>query len=309
MRPAIFSTLLLVCFLSCSRNNEETTTTGHLHVLVSESVAPVMIPQVAEFMNLYKERGADVAYTIVRSEAGNRKFIDDTARLIITTIPLTEAQKAVVNKTTDQLVEITVAYQGIAAIVSLQNKVEELSLGQVRDILAGSLTRWGQLHRARVPQGDIHIVLEDSSDVAEYLVHRLTGGSGIRASLRRTHTPLEVVTAVAKDRLAIGFVESCWVDSVKEGTNVLALSADSTLADTTFKPPAESVGKYYDPHPAYLYLNYYPMKRAVYLYARTSTGDFATGFASFVASSAGQKIFLQKGLLPGTQKIVLKPTN
>jgi hypothetical protein len=116
------------------------------------------------------------------------------------------------------------------------------------------------------------------------------------------------VTWVARDRFSLGFVSSCWVDSVKGGTKILALAADSTLADTTFKPPQESVGKYYGPHPAYLYLNYYPMKRAVYLYARTTRGDFATGFASFVASSAGQKIFLQKGLVPGTQKIVLKPS-
>jgi hypothetical protein len=48
------------------------------------------------------------------------------------------------------------------------------------------------------------------------------------------------------------------------------------------------------------------MKRAIYVYSRTTPGDFATGFASFLASPAGQKIFLEEGLVPGAQKIVLK---
>ncbi len=75
---------------------------------------------------------------------------------------------------------------------------------------------------------------------------------------------------------------------------MLSLAADSTLADTVFKPARESIGKHYEPHPAYIHLNYYPMKRAVYLYARTTRADFASGFASFLASPPGQKVFLQR---------------
>ncbi len=308
MKTSLLPVLLLVNFVSCQRSNEETTTSGHLRVLVSESVAPVVIPEVAEFMSLYKERGADVSYEVVTSREANRRFVDDTARMVITPIPLTGEEKSKVNKTTDQLLEISLAYQGIVAIVHGKNSVEELSLAQLRDILAGTVTRWEQLHSKGAPHGTIRVVMEDSSDVSGYLAHRFGGGGTIRISPRWVRHPSETVKGVAEDRLSLGFVEACWVDSVKADTKILSLAADSTLADTTFKPPAESIGKYYSPHPAYLYLNYYPMKQGIYLYARTTRGDFATGLASFMASPAGQRLFLQRGLLPGTQKIVLKPT-
>ena len=309
MRTYVVAVVLFVSFISCSRRDtEETTTKGHLRVLVSESVAPVVIPEVEEFMRLYRERGADVTYSVVRSQEANRRFVTDTARMIITTIPLTEEEKAVVNKTTDQLVEISVAYEGVVAIVPENNRVDELTLKQVRGILDGSLTTWDQLHRPGAPRGNIRVVLQDSSDIAEYLAHRILAGGEIRTPVRWSHSSLETVNEVAKDRLSLGFVSSCWVDSAKANTKIVALAADSEFADTTFKPPQESIGQYYGPHPAYVYLNDYPMKRAIYLYARTTQGDFATGFASFVASPAGQKLILAKGLVPGTQKIVLKPS-
>jgi hypothetical protein len=81
---------------------------------------------------------------------------------------------------------------------------------------------------------------------------------------------------------------------------------DSTLVDTAFKTPKDAFGNAFSPNPAYVYLNYYPLKRAVYIYGRTSLGDFATGLISYLASPAGQKIFLNQGLVPGTQKIVLR---
>ncbi len=309
MRTCLVVIVLITGFISCSRRDtDETTTKGHLRVLVSESVAPVVIPEVDEFMRLYRERGADVTWSVVQSREANRRFVADTARMIITTIPLTEEEKDAVNKTTDQLVEISVAYEGVVALVPENNRADELTLKQVRGILDGSLKTWDQLRRPGAPRGEIRVVLQDSSDVEEYLVHRMLGGGEIRTPVRWSHSSLETVKEVAKDRLSIGFVASCWVDSAKARTKIVALSADSAFSDTTFKPPPESIGQFYGPHPAYVYLNYYPLKRAIYLYARTTQGDFATGFASFVASPAGQKLILAKGLVPGTQKIVLKPS-
>ncbi len=73
MRISFMSLLLLFSLFSCSPNREETTTRGHLRVLVAESVAPVLIPEVTEFMRLYKANGADLSYAIVRS----KEQIDD----------------------------------------------------------------------------------------------------------------------------------------------------------------------------------------------------------------------------------------
>ncbi len=308
MRHTTLLALVLAGLISCAPKSEETTTKGHLRVLVAEAVAPVLIPEVNEFMRLYKENGADVSLAIVESREANRRFVNDTARMIITAIPLTAEEKSIAEKTTDELVEFVLAYDGVAVIVQNENALEEAGLEQIRDVLAGKTTSWAQLSRKGLRRGNIRVVLKDSSDVGEYLRRRLLGGGPFGLAPRWTTSSLGTITNVARDRMAVGFVPLSWIDSAKANVKPLSLAAGDALADTSFKPAPESVGKYYSPHPAYLYLNAYPMKRAIYLYARTARGDFATGFASFLSSPSGQKMFLARGLLPATQKIILKPT-
>jgi phosphate transport system substrate-binding protein len=301
MYPAI-----VLLALSCGQNQEETATKGHLRVLVAESVAPVLRQQVDQFMSLYQARGADVAYAVMQSRDADAHFLNDTARVVVTTIPLTEPEKDRVRKTTDHLVEIVLAYDGVVAVVQSRNPDKQLSLGQIRDILLGKKTKWEDLGRSGSARGKIHLILEDSSDVSTYLARRLLDQKGIKASFRRTESSDQTIQEVSKDPLALGFVGSNWANSADAKVKILNLAADSSLADTTFKPPPESIGIAYSPLPAYVYLNYYPLKRAIYVYSRTTPGDFATGFTSFLASPAGQKIFLAAGIVPGTQKIVLK---
>jgi len=298
--------LLAVLAFSCGPCDEETATRGHLRVLIAESVAPVVVQEVNRFLGLYASHGADVKYTIMQSREINDRFVNDTARVIITTIPLTNKEKEEVRKTTDNLVEIKLAYDGVVAIVQKSNARKDFTLEQIRSILDGRFSTWEHVGRPSLGGGRIHLYLQDSSDVSQYLAERLLDGNPINASFRRTTSSSQTVEDVTRDRDAIGFVGLNWIDSVDGTIKVLSLRADSTLADTTFRPPKESVGNAYSPHPAYIYLNYYPMKRAIYVYSRTTPGDFATGFTSFLASPEGQRIFLNAGLVPGTQQIVLK---
>jgi len=302
----------LICFtitfiaLSCAPNEEETATKGHLRILVAESVAPVLEQEIAKFMNLYQTHGADVTYAVMQSEEADARFVNDTARIIVTTVPLTDPEKAKVKKTTDNLAEIVLAYDGVVAVVQNRNHRNELSVKQLRDLLSGTISRWEQLSPPESQHGRIRLVFEDSSDVSGYFARRLLGGAQIKVDFSKTTSSEQTLQEVSNNPNALGFVGLNWANSALDRVKILSIAADSSVADTLFKPPPESFGNAYSPHPAYLYLNYYPMKRAIYVYARTTTGDFATGVASFFASPAGQKIFLEAGLVPGTQKIVLK---
>lgn len=307
-RPLAYAVLLFLAVSCGPQKEEETTTKGHLRVLVSESVAPVIIQGVQKFMNLYQAHGADVTYTIDQSAAVNAHFVHDTARAIITTIQLTPEEKERVKNTTENLVEIVLGYDGVIAVVQTENPLKKLGLDKIRRILQGKATTWKQIGNSHLGNDWIHLVFQDSSDVSMYLRQRLLAGGEIKAKFRQTRSASQTLNTVARDPLALGFVGLDWADSAGSKVKVLDLAADSSLADTTFKPPPETIGKAYSPHPAHIYLNYYPMKRAIYIYARTSPADFATGFASYLGSPPGQKIFLEQGLVPGTQKIVLRPT-
>ena len=304
MRILIF-TALIVLLLGCGTEQKETTTKGRLHIFIPESIAPVMIDEVDEFLSLYRESGAQITYTIVSSETAAHHFIQDTARIVFLPRPLTPQEKEYAKKISSDFNELAVAYDGIVVVVHPINKAQQMTTAEIQKVLTGTVSRWEQLAFAKPMKGTIKVYYQDSSDVSEYLKQRLLKQAEISAKITRTSSDLQTLQLVEKDPMSLGFVALGWIDSAHSKAKILDLGRTKEDTDTTFAPPPEAVGKFFSPDPAYIFLNYYPLKRAIYMYTRTHV-DFAAGFGTYVATAEGQKIFLKRGLLPGTQKIKLK---
>jgi phosphate transport system substrate-binding protein len=304
MRILIF-TALIALLLGCGTEQKETTTKGRLHIFIPESIAPVMIDEVDEFLNLYRESGAQITYTIVSSETAAHNFVQDTGRIVILPRPLTLQEKEHAKKISSDLNELVVAYDGIVAVIHPKNKVEQMTTTEIQKVLTGRITRWEQLSFAKPMKGTIKVYYQDSSDVLEYLKQRLLRSTKISAKITRTSSDLQTLQSVEKDPMSLGFVALNWNDSAHSKAKILNLGRTKEDTDTTFAPPSEAIGKFFSPDPAYIFLNYYPLKRTIYMYTRTHV-DLAAGFGTYVATAEGQKIFLKRGLLPGTQRIKLK---
>jgi phosphate transport system substrate-binding protein len=300
---SIVCVFLIALFLGCTPENKESTTKGKLHVFVPESIAPVMIDEVNEFLGLYQLNGAHITDTIVSAETVIHKFVQDTAHIAFLPRPLTLAEKEQVKALSANLNELIVAYDGIVAVVHPKNKIAEMTTTELQKILSGTMTHWDQI--AKPMKGTIKIYCQDSSDVTEYLTQRLLKQNGLSAKFTHTSSDMQTLRLVEKDPLAVGFVALGWIDSAKSAAKILNLGRTNEDTDTTFATPAETRGKFFSPHLANIYRNYYPLKRAIYMYTRGQV-DLAAGFGSYVATSEGQKLFLKHGLLPGTQRIKLK---
>ena len=129
--------------------------------------------------------------------------------------------------------------------------------------------------------------------------------AGISTKFTPTSSDIQTLRSVEKDPLALGFVALAWIDSAKSNAKILNLGRTNEDTDTTFAAPAETIGNFFSPHPANIYRNYYPLKRAIYMYTRNHF-DLAAGFGTYVATADGQMLFLKRGMLPGTQRIKLK---
>ena len=296
---------LIILFLSCSTEEKETTTKGRLHIFIPESIAPEMIDEVNEFLNLYEATGAHITDTIVSAETAARRFIRDTARIVFLPRPLTQVEMQQVNTISNNLNELIIAYDGIVAVVHPENKIAKMTTTDIRKILSGTITQWEQIPNSRLMKGKIKIYCQDSSDVMEYLKRRLLKQAGIAALFTHTSSDIQTFRSVEKNPLAIGFAALGWIDSAKSAAIILNLGRTGEDTDTTYAAPAETIGNFFSPHPANIYRNYYPLKRAIYMYTRGRI-DLAAGFGAYVAASEGQRLFLTHGLLPGTQKIKLK---
>ena len=296
---SIYFICLIALFMGCNNEETETTTKGNLHLFISESISPVMIDEVNAFLNLYQAKGAYITDTIVSDETAARRFVWDTARIAFLTRPLTQAEKDQVKKISGDMNELVIAYDGIAAIVHPKNKITKMTTTEIQKILSGKLTRWEQLTKSM--KGIIKIYCQDPSDVTEYLNQRLLKQIGILAKFTHTSSDIQTLRSVEKDPLSIGFVALAWIDSAKSNAKILNLGRTNEDTDTTFATPSETIGNFYSPHPANIYRNYYPLKRAIYMYTRGQI-NLAAGFGAYVAAAEGQKIFLKYNLLPGTTK-------
>jgi ABC-type phosphate transport system substrate-binding protein len=304
MRILIF-TALIALLLGCGTEQKETTTRGRLHIFIPETIAPVMIDEVDKFLSLYRESGAQITYTIVSSETAVHHFIQDTGRIVFLPHPLTPQEKEFVKKMSPDFNELAVAYDGIVAAVHPANKAQQMTTTEIQKVLTGTVSRWEQLAFTKPMKGPIKVFYQDSSDVLEYLKQRLLKQVKISAKITRTSSDLQTLQSVEKDPMSLGFVALGWVDSALSKAKILNLGRTKEDTDTTFAPPPDAVGKFFSPDPAYIFLNYYPLKRTIYMYTRTHV-DLAAGFGTYVATAEGQKIFLKRGLLPGTQRIKLK---
>jgi phosphate transport system substrate-binding protein len=294
---------LIALFLGCNTEEKETTTKGKLHVFIPESIAPVMIDEVSKFLNLYQANGAYITDTIVSAETAARHFVRDTARIAFLPRPLTQAEKEQAKNISTDLNELIIAYDAIVAVVHPKNKTVEMTTTEIQKILLGTITRWEQVTKSM--KGTIKIYCHDSSDVTEYLNQRLLKQAGISTKFARTSTDIQTLRSVEEDPLALGFVTLVWIDSAKSEARILNLGRTTEDTDTTFAVPAETIGKFFSPHAANIYRNYYPLKRAIYMYTRGQV-NLAIGFGTYVSTSEGQKLFLKYRMLPGTQRIKLK---
>lgn len=306
MRHFILFSLALLVHAGCYPEKGDSPLRGDLHVLIPESVAPALIQQIEAFESIYGPKGAHVSYSVVTSEDAIQRFLRDTLRAVFSTRTLTPEEKRKAEEQTGAVAELRIFYDGIAVVVHHRNPVERITTPELRGILSGAISRWEGLS-ARGMSGGIRFHMQESSDISAYFQTRFPG-LVVKMHSKVQEASLEILQAVAKDRQAIGLVGLDWIDSAGVPAKVLEVAAPEEDADTLFRPPVETIGKFYPPHPAHIYRSYYPLKRAVYFYSRSLRGDLSSGFAAFVGNKEGQRLFLERGLVPATQPIRLKPS-
>jgi phosphate transport system substrate-binding protein len=204
------------------------------------------------------------------------------------------------------LTELVVAYDAIAVVVQEKNPVTEITMGEVTSILNGKITRWEQLVHSASMKGKIELLYQDSSDVSSFVDSRVLHGQPVRKDAHRTGSSLETLRRLADSPLSIGLVGVTWIDSARVPARALLVAETREETDTTFQVPHEAIGKFFSPHPANVYRNYYPMKRGIYIYTYGPVASLAAGFNSYVATANGQRLFLNRKIVPATQNIRIK---
>jgi phosphate transport system substrate-binding protein len=175
-----------------------------------------------------------------------------------------------------KLVVTPIAKDGIAIIVNPANKVESLTLSQIKDIYTGKDKSWKDVGGE---QAEFSIVGRDSaSGTREFFFETVLKKADFTPFMVEKNSNGAVQQLVSQTPNAIGYVGMGFEDGVK----VLNLNVDGKM----LKPTQASVKS-----------KEYPLSRELYFITNGAPSGPAKDFIDFLLSADGQKIVEEQGFV------------
>lgn len=170
-----------------------------------------------------------------------------------------------------------VAHDAIIPVVHPKNKVSNLSIDQLSQIYQGKITNWKE-----VGGEDLKIVVisrDSSSGTFESWDHFVMKKAKVTPRAQMLASNGAIVTAIAKNRYAIGYLGIGYVNKSVKGVQVNGITA--SVATALSKE--------------------YPFSRELYMYTDGDAKGDVAKYIAFVKSPEGQKIVVKEGFVPLTE--------
>lgn len=291
-------------FVSCWGNktkdkHTDTATSGVIQISADESFRDIVQQEIDVFESIYVQSGIMPVY-VDEVEAINL-LLKDSVRLAVASRELTEAEKEGLAQKKLFPKEIKIATDGIALIVNKQNADSLISVADLKEILTGRITRWGQLNpKSRL--GDLQLVFDNpNSSTVRFAIDSICRGDSLRGNLSAQQNNTGVIDYVSKTPGAIGVIGVTWVGDKSDSTR-MTFSDMVTVMGVSREAKATRDNSY-KPFQAYIALGQYPLVRNMYVLLTDPRSGLASGFATFLASDRGQRIILRSGIVPATQNV------
>ena len=293
------SLLLLVELQACKQKATKFSTdnnfkSGTATFVADDSFSPIISQELYIYKSLNPAANPTILYK-TEAEVVNM-LINDSVRVAILSRELDTAEHSALTKRQLVVESVRFATDAVALIVNTASNDTLITVNELKKLLNGQ----GNLSRT--------IVFDNpNSSLVRYLKD-FAGSKGFtQKNIYALKSNKEVIKYVSEHPDALGITGFSWlndpdkdyadyVDKVK----VVGVKdeANKEYPNTYFKPSQES-----------LVLKQYPLSRGLFMINCSSKVGLATGFATFLASSTGQRIILKSGLLPDsipTREISLK---
>ena len=287
--------------VSTDPQDHTTPTSGILKLASDECFQPIMEQEIAVFKAKYPETTIKPVYT---SEVhALNLFLKDSVRVAIVTRKLTPPELESMKQRQFIPNAVLIARDAVALIVNPANTDTLLSVSDFKDIMTGKVTRWNQLNPSS-KLGELTLVFDNkNSSTLRYAMDSICHTRNIATkNVAAMEHNKDVIDYVAKTPNAIGVIGSNWLGDGTDTTN-LNFRKDIRVVSVSREPRATSANSY-KPYQAYIYYNYYPMTRPIYLLYNDPQGALPYSFMGFIANQdVGQRIILKTGLVPANVPI------
>jgi phosphate transport system substrate-binding protein len=213
------------------------------------------------------------------SGTGISSLINGTTDIANSSRPMKpEEREQVKQKSGSDVVEIPVALDGVTIYVNEGNKVETLTIEQLRKIYLGETKNWKDVGGA-----DQKIILygrENSSGTYEFFKEHVLEKKDFPPQTQTLQGTAAVVSAVAQDKGGVGYGGEAYAKGVRR---VKLMTKDGKAIEATEE--AVRSGEY-------------PLSRNLYFYLRTQPTGNIKEYVDWVLSPEGQAVVKAVGYYP-----------
>jgi phosphate transport system substrate-binding protein len=243
-------------------------------IVIKGSTTVLPIAQAALEAYMKANQGVQISLSGGGSGEGIKALIDKTADIGNSSREIKKEEIDLAAKKGINPVAHVVAYDAIIPVVNPKNKVRGLSIDQLSQIYQGKITNWKE-----VGGDDLKIIVisrDSSSGTFESWDHFIMKKNKVTPKAQMLASNGAIVTAVAKNKYAIGYVGMGYLNKSLKGlaVNGVAASVETALSKQ------------------------YPLSRELYMYTNGEPQGNIAGFIVFLKSSAGQKIVKKEGFVP-----------
>lgn len=312
--PFLILVLMAVAAVSCqSQGGKRKAPTGN-----TQTSGTVVMACDATFQNIMEEEievfeydypAASILAAYIDESAVIDSVVKGNARLAVLSHELSIDQMKYLKSRKRVAKTKKIAVDAIAVIVNPENPVENISVGELREILTGKVTEWNDIWPSKL--GKIQVIFDHSgSSVVKYMSDSLMSGQKFPANVYSANTIPGVFNAVKERRNAIGLVGVSWISTDMRTSDMTveekrhSLERDDTTS-TVFTQEVKVLPVRRDsslvavkPYQAYIFDGTYPLYRSIYMVNTGPAGSLANGFFTFVTSFQGQKLMQTTGVLP-----------
>ncbi len=296
IRVACMGAALLFFMTGCGQP-DETATRGYLKVSSAEVAFPYIESSAVKFGQVYNEAFVDVGRTTSREALVD--LADGRSRLAVLSREPNESEVEALSSGEPDFITRTVAHDALAVIVHGDNPVEDLTVGQLKDIFTGKITNWREVggeDRAIRP-----LVRDRNSGTYEVFQDMVLDGAEYGESVYPCSTMAALAGIAGAYPAAIGI------------TGLLITTDVQTMAYyKTIRIAEDEGGPYllptqhkllYEPNNERKKL--YPLRRPLVLcyFKRPLEVNLVSGFVTFLTAVKGQQIAIDEGIVPATMPV------
>ena len=199
--------LLTACLSGCSPRSapgtvEDSVTSGRIRIVSASEVRGLISRERSAFLALYPQ--SDIRLDSGTSREAVRALFGAECDLAVISRELRPEERRSASVGGLELEGYRFARNAVLLVVHPSNPVENLSLEEVRQIYKGSATDWTQL--GGTSGGIVPVAQPPESDVTEFFAEQALGGEPMAARALMAPDDSMVVTAVARERGAVGYV-------------------------------------------------------------------------------------------------------